>query len=237
MKMKSTTLISVAVAMQLACASIATAATTVRWAEFAATPSGLLAPNIIGAPDARFFSSEWQAAKFNIRVDYATLAATMGLTEAELGTYDVLTWEGNGGGSAASGGWESANFAFTGGGNVSATFNELTGASSNPAVVFKTGSVNAAQYAGLFGASDPLNNVYSWLLVRLPAGVDAHSPSFAVDFRGVGGGVGLGEGTPDPDAIGVLSLVPEPGLLAMMVTGLAMLGVCRRRRWMHPRTV
>lgn len=215
-------------ALLAATAGLAQAA-DVRWAAFGALDSGALAPGIIGAPDGTTVGDPWRAAKFTERTSYATLAGKMGLSESQLASYQVLAWENNGGSPAASGGWESAKWTFddltTA---VTSTFNELTGAGDNPAVLFKTGSITGAQYNSVFGTHVPDAEVWSWLLVRLPSGVHADSPSFNVKFLPVGGGVGLGEGTPDPDAIGVLAAVPEPSTWALWGCGL--LGLAWRRR-------
>jgi hypothetical protein len=214
----------------LAAAAGLAPAAEVSWAAFGALPSGTLLPGIIGAPDGTLAPVPWHAAKFTETASYATLAAKMGLTESQLGSYDVLAWEGNGGSPAASGGWESATWTFndfvT---TVSSTFNELTGAGSSPDVLFKTGSITGAQYNSVFGTHVADGEVWSWLLVQLPSTVHARSPSFNVDFLPVGGLAGLGEGTPDPDAIGVLSSVPEPGSWALLAGGLAALAWRQRR--------
>ena len=172
---------------------------------------------------------DWHLAKFNTPGLYPTLAAKIGLSEAELVSYDVIAWEVNGRSPAASGGWESARWTFSDfSASVSSTFNELTGGSSDPTVQFKTGSVAGAVYNTLFGTGVPEKEVWSWLLVRLPDGLDAHSASFHLQSVAVGGAVGLGEGTPDPDAFGVLSAVPEPDSAALLLCGGLVLALRRR---------
>ena len=227
-------LLAVATAALLPHIGTVGAATTVGWADFGANDAGVFDSKIVGAPDGLLSVNPWNAAKFDNLVSYPALAATMGLSEADLGTYDVLAWEANGGSPAASGGWESARWDFSAAGaSVSTVFNELTGTGSTPGVDFKTGSITAAQYASLFGASRANSTVWSWLLVRLPGAVNADDASFLVHFAGVGGGVGLGEGTPDPDAIGVIHAIPEPGTVVLVCAGLA--GLAGRRYWRRAR--
>lgn len=210
-----------------ALAAPAAQAATVSWAT-GTLSGGAPAPALIGAPDASTLSNSATVGKFYDTVSYPALASTMGLTESELMRYDVLAWEGNGGSPAASGGWESASWVFrVPGDSVASTFNELTGTGSNPEVIFRTGSISAADYMSLFGAADPGTLVWSWLLVDLPTRIDVRDGNFLIDFAPVGGGVGLGEGTPDPDAIGVLNAVPAPPSWALLLMAAGLAGLRR----------
>jgi hypothetical protein len=211
-------------------ATCACHAAEVSWATFGATPAGTLVPGIIGAPDGVTYSDPATAAKFTDRRSYPGLASTMGLSDMELAGFELLAWEANGGSAAPAGGWESTRLVFDSGVTaVIAEFNEISGASDNPAVRFRTGSISGAAYNALFGTSVADKEVWSWLLVDLPPGIDARLPAFELRFAPVGGGVGLGEGTPNPDAFGVLSAVPEPSTVAMTLTGLFGLAALRRR--------
>src|SRR5262249_10582171 len=92
------------------------------------------------------------------------------------------------------------------------TFNELTGQGtigSRRRAVFKTGSVTSKAYANFFHIpAAPSNEVISWILINVPNDIDVHSPLFKVWVSGAKvdpNRVPVGdEGTPDPDAIGVL---------------------------------
>lgn len=205
-------------------------AIVVNWASSGALTDGGGAAGIVGSPDASIQgSSAWRASRFNDPVHYVSLAQTLGLSEARLAGYDLLAWEANGGSPAASGGWESSAWVFSANGaSVAAEFNEVTGAGNAPGTLFLTGSITGAQYNALFATSAPPAEVWSWLLIKAPASIDAHAPDFAVDFAAIGGRPGWGEGTPDPDAIGVLASVPEPGTWGLVTIALAALF---RGRW------
>ena len=152
-----------AATLALACQLSPAQAAKVDWADFGVNAAGAGAPEIIGAPDATTAGpGDWHLAKFNTPGLYPTLAAKIGLSEAELVSYDVIAWEGNAGSPAAGGGWESARWTFSDFiTSVSSTFNELTGGSSDPTVQFKTGSVAGAVYNTLFGTGVPEKEVWS----------------------------------------------------------------------------
>lgn len=209
----------------------ALAAQTVYWPSLATTPAGGPAPALIGAPDLAQQLGPAQAFKFEQRVDYATLAATMGLSALVFGQYDLILWESNGGAPAFSGGFESTEFVFDDlSSAVTARYDEISNSSSNPAVQFLTGSITGAQYDTLFGTTGA-TPVMSWLLVDLPSAVDAQSASFNVTVRPGGPSAGgLGEGSPDIDAVGVITSVPEPQTWALCSLGLMAIASAARRR-------
>lgn len=206
-------------------------AASISWAT-QATSFGGGAPGVVGSPDSIVENkAAWRATQFSGTVSYGGLAQAMGLGQSQLANYDVIAWESNGGSPPAGGGWESASWAFSANGvGVGVEFNEVTGSGDLLEVSFLTGSITGAQYNALFGTSVPQAEAWSWLLVKLPREIDAHAASFAIDFAAIGNRPGWGEGSPDPDAIGVLSSVPEPGTWALMGIGLAALRWRQRRQ-------
>lgn len=206
-------------------------AASINWAT-QATGFGHAAPGIVGSPDSIVESQPAsRATQFSATVSYGGLAQAMGLRQSQLANYDVIAWESNGGSPPAGGGWESASWAFSANGvGVGVEFNEVTGSGDLLEVSFLTGSITGAQYNALFGTSVPQAEVWSWLLVKLPPEIDAHAASFSIDFAAMGSRAGWGEGSPDPDAIGVLSSVPEPGTWALTGIGLAALRWRQKRR-------
>lgn len=140
---------------------------------------------------------------FSNVVDHSDgLGAVLGLAPGELANWDVIAFEDNGGSPASGGGWESSIWLFTDQEHAAAAaFNEATAAANPPdgGVVFRTGSIHGAMFSSLFGASTS-STVVSWILIRLPDGIRTSSPNFSVWVSGAL----IGEGSPDPDAIGVL---------------------------------
>ena len=205
------------------------AATAVRWAGAAHDDNAAPVPGMVGAPDAVIAAPSWRASQFGSPVVYANLAPALGLSEAVLGTYSVIAWESNGGSPALAGGWESSEWTYDDGvTSLTAVFNELTGTAVGAGMAFLTGSITGAQYNALYGTAEPSDIVWSWLLAA-PVGIDVHSPAFSVRLVAVGGLVGLGEGSPDPDAIGLLSPVPEMGSFGLMAAGLMLVFGLRSR--------
>ncbi len=183
------------------------AAQTVTWpteiaAHFTASPHAVL-----GAPDGvstalSDYHYIW-VRNFSNDVSYGGgLETAMGLAPGELANWDVIAFEDNGGSAASGGGWESSIWFFTDQRNAAAgAFNEATGAAngSGGGVAFRTGSLSGAIYNSLFGSSSS-SAVVSWILVNAPDEIDTHSPTFSVWVSGAL----LGEGSPDPDAIGLM---------------------------------
>ena len=143
----------------------------------------------------------------------------------------MIGFEFNGGSPAPSGGWESSRWRFTDGvHSLTVDFSELVGASV-PAAVVGNGSLSAAAYNLFFSVQTPRSDtVMSYLLFDLPDTIDLDSPTFAITVAS-GQSVGLpGEGTPDPDAIGIVRHVPEPGTISMVLAGLWFWRITRKRR-------
>jgi hypothetical protein len=136
---------------------------------------------------------------------YPGLAAFLGVSESTLARADIIAFEDNGFMTAPSGGWESSHWVFSDGtSSFAVDFNEFTvPATSIPGVV-ANGSVSGASYKAFFGITPPFpQTVASYLLFDLPPTINTASPDFSV--RVSSGLPGEGEGTPDPDAIGILA--------------------------------
>ena len=147
---------------------------------------------------------------------YSGLARLLGVPEATLSGASVIAFEGNGGtGAGVDRGRESSNWTFSDGVNIrSVSFNQLVGAyphpGSDPAVI-ATGSISEAAYNSFFGicALDPNNKIISYILFDLHSGrpvVNTASSSFSIKLAAHDEDVTrFGEGTPDPDAVGIFS--------------------------------
>ncbi|MEZ4869324.1 MAG: hypothetical protein R3C14_48830 [Caldilineaceae bacterium] len=144
------------------------------------------------------------------------------VTPEMLSSADVIAFEGNGYGPAASGGWESCDWTFSDGMNppLSVSWDEAPGAIRDPHVL-ANGSITGAAYSAFFGFS-PLNFqswgiqpedikpkelVVSFLLFRLRPEIDTASPAFQIKISGssLPPQLGVRECTPDPDAIGIIA--------------------------------
>ena len=195
--------------------------------------TGCAPGNALGAPDYAFLCAAgpygWAWVKdfkppilysglldlINSSITFAGVPAATSITEADFRRFDVIAFEGNGGSPAGAGGWESGIWFFSDFRHTYAeTFNENTGAgmvSSGRRAKFKTGSIYCYQYQAFFaGAIAPCEYakaIVSWILIDVPTDIDVHSPNFSVWLSGAGVGADpiLGEGSPDPDAIGILS--------------------------------
>lgn len=168
---------------------------------------------------------------FQPGISYPGLSMLLGISPATLARADVIGFEFNGGSPAPSGGWVSSRWRFTDGvDSLTVDFSELVGASV-PAEVVGNGSVSAATYNLFFNVQTPRSDtVMSYLLFDLPDFIDLDSPTFSITLTS-GAAAGLpGQGTPDPDAIGLLRQVPEPGTISMVLAGLCVWGGTRKRR-------
>jgi hypothetical protein len=133
------------------------------------------------------------------------LAAFLGVSESTLARADIIAFEDNGFLPAPSGGFESSHWVFSDEtSSFAVDFNENTvPATSIPGVV-ANGSVSGASYKAYFGITPPFpQTVASYLLFDLPPTINTASPAFSVTVSS--GLPGEGEGTPDPDAIGILA--------------------------------
>jgi hypothetical protein len=174
----------------------------IRWA--GASDSG---PEVIGAPDEASVGlpagADVTVAKFDCGTLYAGLAAFLGVPAATVAAADVIAFEGNGGHPGESGGWESSKWSFTDGiRSAGVVLDAVAGTSTPPGIVLANGSVTGDAYRSYFGIpTSSGQTVFSFMLFDLPAAVDVDRPSFRVTVAAYPSG----EGTPDPDAIGVLA--------------------------------
>lgn len=183
-------------------------------------------PTVLHAPDNRFGGpapDPVTVSDFGRAMQHPGLQRLLGVPQDEFDRADVIAFEGNAGGAPGQGGWESSIWTFTDGTNsYVARFNENVGRASDPAVV-ATGSLvgpdgtissgNTA-YSEFFRMCCPdlSNPVISYILFDLDAvspAVDTNSPSFAIKLE-VGFPIFGPEGSPDPDAIGILTKCPSP---------------------------
>lgn len=207
-------------------------AVPIRWAS-GGTPVGSSA---FGEPDGASgleSSTSLGITGFDAAIDYFGLAAFLGIPAATLAHADLIAFESNGGSPAQSGGWESSRWLFSDGAtSFTVDFSELVGAFVLPAVI-ANGSVTGSAYDAYFGlATGSASPVMSFLLFDLPDSLDSTSPVFSVSMVG-GAAVGLpGEGTPDPDAIGLIprSQIPEPSSIWLAAIGAAVGVLTKKRR-------
>jgi hypothetical protein len=174
----------------------------IRWA--GASDSG---PEVVGAPDEASLGlsagADVTVAKFDCGTLYAGLAAFLGVPAGTVAAADVIAFEGNGGHPGESGGWESSKWTFTDGvRSTGVVLDAVAGTSSPPGIVIANGSVTGDAYRSYFGIpTSSGQTVFSFLLFDLPPGIDVDRPG----FRATVAAYPSGEGTPDPDAIGVLA--------------------------------
>lgn len=183
---------------------------------------------VLHAPDNRWVPLDPPVTvrSFGPGMRYSGLATLLGVSEADLARADVIAFEGNGGGGAGvEVGWESVTMTFTDGATTyTAHFNERVGHTSDP-VVIATGSIRGPdgtydtgwmaynEFFGMCPSEYPNNKVVSYILIDLDAvspTVNAASPSFSIRMEnGYRADRSYGEGTPDPDSVGVFSACPK----------------------------
>lgn len=164
-------------------------------------------PAVLGAPDGVFtgLGSHHFVWVLNFKLgsgSRADLEKMMGLAPGDLKNWDIIAFEGQGGAVGAP--FESSLWTFTDEQHmVGAAFSSALRGANPPGseIAFKTGAFSAAQYQSLFPAAAGGVEI-SWILVKLPAGIDKHSPDFSVTLSGAL--IPGTEGSPDPDAIGVI---------------------------------
>lgn len=213
--------------------SISASAQDIRWGGVVNPGGGSERENILHAPDHRYTAieppltvSSFVPGVRGVRntsggvnpstMHYSGLARLLGIPDALLARADVIAFEGNGGGGAGTdGGWESSDWTFTDGVNTRrVSFNEKIGAAPHPGsdpTVIATGSISSKAYSAFFGMCSPdLDSpVISYILFDLHSTgpiVDTSRPAFSVTLANGRGG----EGTPDPDAIGVFVACRTP---------------------------
>jgi hypothetical protein len=181
-------------------------------------------PQALHAPDNRWTPVDppIRVNDFATRMRYSGLAWLLGVSDDLLARAEVIAFEGNGGhGAGIDYGWESSIWTFSDGiRTATVTFNELVGAyrpdrpASHPAVL-ATGSLSNAAYSAFFGMCSPEldSHIVSYILFdlnMLSLSIDTTSPYFSIRIaNGYQPDGSFGEGTPDPDAIGVFSNCPK----------------------------
>jgi len=178
----------------------AQAVDVIRW------PQAASRVELAGPPDNRFVTvspdQEAWATQFGCGTPYANLAALLGVPLATLASADVIAFEGNGGSPGESGGWESSKWLFSDGVNSLTVVRDAVSGTSSPAgVLLADASISAADYERFFGLAPIGETVVSFMLFDLPPGIDVSSPAFKLIVKGYP----AGEGTPDPDTIGIFS--------------------------------
>ena len=172
-------------------------------------------PGVLHAPDAAVSPVDppLTLSRFGSGFRYAGLAQLLGVSPHVLANADVIAFEGNGGhGAGVNNGWESSVWTFSDPTHTYvARYREtqpVGGPGNDPAVV-ATGSITAAAYRAFFGMCPPTSGdpdaVISFILFNLRSvrpGLDTHHPSFSIRIENF---TTDGEGTPDPDAVGILS--------------------------------
>lgn len=197
----------------------------IRWAG-EANPSAGLRSNVLHAPDLSFttFDPTITLGNFGNTMRYSNLEKLLGVSKEVLAKADVIAFEGNGcGGAGQFNGWESTTFAFSDGANSrTVIYNETKGPVSD-STILATGSIETATYGDFFGMCNLKKEMtmcqakgwegkptyVSYLLIDLDNGtpmINKESSSFSIQItNGYRADGTFGEGTPDPDAIGIFS--------------------------------
>jgi hypothetical protein len=162
---------------------------------------------VVGQPDMRSVSvspsSGVTVSDFRCATQYANLAALLHVAPDVLARADVIAFELNGGSPGEHGGWESADWLFRDGVTSYRVVWDAVADHAEPAeALLANGSLTEASYRAYFGITggDP-SPVVSYQLLRLPAALRTDSAAFRVTVSGFASG----EGTPDPEAIGVFT--------------------------------
>ena len=162
---------------------------------------------VVGQPDMRSASvspaSGVTVVDFRCATQYANLAALLHVAPDVLARADVIAFEQNGGSPGEHGGWESADWLFDDGVTSYRVVWDAVANRSEPAeALLANGSLTEDSYRAFFGiAGGGPSPVVSYQLLRLPPALRTDSAAFRVTVSGFASG----EGTPDPEAIGVLT--------------------------------
>jgi len=185
--------------------------------------------SLLHAPDNRLVPAAppVTVSNFGPGMRYPGLARLLGVPAGDLARADVIAFEGNGGHPAGLGnGWESSIWIFSDGVNtLTVRFNERVAPSEYPRLypaLVANGSIRGADgtfasggnaYNAFFGMCPPGPGVVSYILFDLDAvspAINTASPNFSIRVEnGFVEDKSFGEGTPDPDAIGVISACPS----------------------------
>lgn len=209
----------------LSCFVLATVGASAQMVQFNWAANGLA--GAIGAPDnvsAALGTDTITAFGAPVIYTQSSFAAFLGVSVATLQRGDVISFEGNGG-SAPVAHYESSTWALNNGPLTQTIQHNETNPTLAPGVL-ATGSMSQASYNAFFGLSGGSSSVISWIM--LDSLLDVGDSGFNMVASGRAG-QGVGEGTPDPDAIGTMCLcVPEPGTYAALSIGL--IAMIRRRK-------
>lgn len=157
----------------------------------------------------------------NISYNSGALASLLGVSPATLARADFLVFERNGTPGVT---FESCTWTFGDGTSQLVVPHTFGGSAAGP--ILALGNVSDSAYASFFGATVPAGGDWPYMLIDID-GFSAVNPSaggFQVTLSTPGGS----NGTPEPDALGRITPVPEPSTWAMMLSGL-MFVLWRRR--------
>lgn len=193
--------------------------TVILWSQIICKSKGSFPGNALGRPDGKAMglnANEYvEVGNFQggFHPDFLPiLNASKGgdiVTAEMLARTDVIAFELNGEGAPGGIGWESSRWIFNDGVNspITIDWDERARPAAYPAEVVANGSTDSAEYASFFGftfPSEPKITVVSYILFDLPPTIDITSPTFTITVSAWADGQ-HGEGTPDPDAIGILA--------------------------------